>query len=210
MTKPSIDKILYIASRTVSFAFSPLLVPTYGILLAFNLSFLTILPTRTMVVVSLTTLLITGIIPLGLIQYMWKSKRVSNPGLRKRRERFWPYVMTTVCYLICMVYLMALKAPSWLWAFMLGAAISVLIVMIINKWWKISAHTTAMGGLLAMLFRIVVSAYNPMPVEGWLVVAILLTGMVGTARLLLGRHTLLQVLAGLVVGFIPVYLLSLL
>lgn len=207
---PSTDRILYIASRTVSFAFCPLLVPTYGILLAFCLSFLVILPVRTMVVVTLTTLFITGIVPFTFILFMWRKKRVGDPSLKQRRERFWPYIVTVICYLICMVYLIVLKAPVWLWGFMLGASVSLMLVSVINLRWKISAHTTAMGGLLAMLFRIVVSGYTPLPIEGWMTVAILLTGMVGTARLLLQRHTLLQVLAGLLVGFVPVYLFSLL
>lgn len=206
---PSTDKILYIVSRTVSFVFSPLLVPTYGILLAFCLSFLVILPTQTKLVVTLTTFLMTGIMPFATILLLWKSKRISEPSLRARAERKWPYIITTICYLANVAYLIFLKAPSWLWAFMLGASISLLIVMAINSRWKISAHTTAMGGLVAMLFRIAVCGYNPMPIDGVLTATILLTGMVGTARLLLQRHTLSQVLAGFVVGFIPVYLISL-
>ncbi len=207
---PSADKLLYYISRGFSFLFSPLLIPTYGIFLAFSLSYLMILPRHTMAVVTMTTFLITGILPFAAILLLWRKKRVGEPSLRNRHDRFWPYLITVGCYLGCMAYLMALRAPAWLWAFLLGAAVSLLIVMAINLRWKISAHATALGGLLAMMFRIVSNGYNPLPMEWWLTGCILVAGIVGTARILLGRHTLLQVLAGWGVGFVPVYFLSML
>ena len=201
-------RILYIASRAVSFAFSPLLIPTYGIIVAFCLSFLVLLPWRTIAVVSATTFLITGIMPFAIIFLLWRIRRVSHPALRNRRERLLPYIATICCYLGCMIYLIVLKAPVWLWSFMLGAAVSVLFVMFINLKWKISAHTTAFGGFLAMMFRIAVNGYSPFPLTGCIAVSVLIAGAVATSRLLLRRHSLLQVLSGFVVGFLSVFLIS--
>ena len=82
--------------------------------------------------------------------------------------------------------------------------------MIVNRWWKISAHAAALGGIVALLFRIVASHYALFNMNVWLSGAIIVTGMVMTARVYLGRHTLWQVLAGCANGFLCVYLLSML
>ncbi len=43
----------------------------------------------------------------------------------------------------------------------------------------------------------------------WIVGAIITAGLLGSARIWLGRHTLMQVLAGSAVGFLSVWTLSL-
>ena len=50
-----------------------------------------------------------------------------------------------------------------------------------------------------------------MPSDGilaWTVVWVLLAGILGSARVWLGRHTVGQVMAGYAVGFLSVYLLT--
>lgn len=44
----------------------------------------------------------------------------------------------------------------------------------------------------------------------WIAASIIMAGLLGSARVWLGRHTLLQVLAGTAVGFLSVWSLSLL
>lgn len=43
--------------------------------------------------------------------------------------------------------------------------------------------------------------------QGWLIATIIAAGLVGSSRLLLNRHTPMQVLAGTANGFVCVYLL---
>ena len=67
-----------------------------------------------------------------------------------------------------------------------------------------------------MLFRSVVALMvrirmEWMPSDGilaWTVVWVLLAGILGSARVWLGRHTVGQVMAGYAVGFLSVYLLT--
>ena len=82
------------------------------------------------------------------------------------------------------------------------------INIIVNRWWKISAHAAGMGGLVALMFRIIASHYALYNLNVWLSVMIIVAGMVMTSRVYLKRHTLWQVLAGFANGFICVYLLS--
>ena len=54
------------------------------------------------------------------------------------------------------------------------------------------------------------SQYALHSLDIWISVAIILTGMVMTARVYLDRHTLMQVMAGAANGFVCVWLLSML
>lgn len=197
-------------SHIVSFVFSPLLVPTYGVALAMTFSYLALAGTATRLGVTSVIFIITCIFPLLLIALLWKLGKVSDPGLNERGDRTLPYVITAASYIASMVYLGGIKAPVWMMMFFGGALLAVIICIIVNRWWKISAHMTAMGGLLALAFRIAVGGYAIRSML-WLVFALVVVcGVVATARLVLERHTLGQVTAGFVNGFVCVSGLSIL
>lgn len=200
---------IMLVSRLFSSVFSPLLVPTYGILLAFSLSVLCLLPGAVRWGVTAVVFVATCIIPMVAILALWKLKIVSDPGLNNRTERTIPYIITGLCYLACGIYLWRLHAPEWLYAFMFGGAIAVGVCIVVNRWWKISAHMAANAGLLAVVMRILSEgvAASPTAVCVWLTIVCLACGCVGTSRLILQRHTLGQVAAGTLVGFLAVYLL---
>ena len=106
-----------------------------------------------------------------------------------------------LCYLGAAAYLDHIHSPRWFIMFALGGALTCLVVLVVNRWWKISAHAAGIGGVVALIYQIHVqclSAFNLL----WVFIAtILLAGILGTSRLLLKRHTVLQVLAGFAVGF---------
>ena len=79
--------------------------------------------------------------------------------------------------------------------------------MVINRWWKISVHSAGIAGLVAMQLHLLLYDYSLPSTFAWLLVAVALAGMLGSARIWLGRHTLGQVLAGYAVGFCAVYFL---
>ena len=72
------------------------------------------------------------------------------------------------------------------------------VSLLVNIWWKISTHTAALGGVagalmaFAELFR-----FNPV---WWLCAVIMVSGVLGTARMVLRQHTLGQVVAGFLIG----------
>uniref|UniRef100_UPI00265F5FB3 phosphatase PAP2 family protein n=1 Tax=uncultured Duncaniella sp. TaxID=2768039 RepID=UPI00265F5FB3 len=74
-----------------------------------------------------------------------------------------------------------------------------------NLKWKISAHSAAMGGLAAMMFRLAASHQAVCDLNVWLSVTVVLVGLVMTARVYLQCHTLMQVLAGALNGFVCVW-----
>lgn len=197
-------------SEILSVLFSPLLVPTYGMILAAFLTILRYLPVNLLCTAVGITFVITCLIPVSVIMALFRSGMVSDPGLNERKERYLPYGAVVLCYLGCGFFFFKASAPLWLPMFFAGAALATVINVAVNYWWKISAHAAAMGGLVALLFRIVASHYALYNMNLWLSAVIILAGAVMTARVYLGRHTLWQVLAGCANGFICVYLMSML
>lgn len=194
----------------ISTVFSPLLVPTYAVWLALSVTVLAAAPAADRPKVVLGVFLLTCLMPALLIVAMWKLGFVSEPGLNKRTERTIPYLITIAGYVLAAFFLVRVNAPLWLTAFLGGAALAALISMIVNRWWKISAHMAGVGGLLGLVSAIAVGPWTITPMIWWVAVAVLVCGLTGTARLILHRHTLAQVAAGFVNGLLCVMVPALL
>ena len=192
----------------LSALFSPLLVPTYGMLFASFLTILNYLPINLLWTAIGITFVITGLVPVSAIIALFSSGVISDPGLNDRKERFIPYGIVVLCYVGCGFFFYKANAPLWLPMFFAGASVATIINVVVNKWWKISAHAAAMGGLVALVFRVVSSHYALYNMNIWLSVVVISAGLVMTARIYLERHTLWQVIAGCMNGFFCVYLLS--
>lgn len=188
--------------------FNPLLVPSYGAFLAMWFSLLVYLPAQTRWLAVLATFAITGIFPMLVIGTLYHLRRISDLGVNERKDRPIPYVVAILCYMGCAVYFYRAHAPLWLVMFFVGAGLATVVTTIVNMKWKISAHSAAMGGLVAILFRITAGGHNVIDLFPVIAVVVLLAGLVGTSRVMLGRHTLMQVLAGFANGFLCVYLCS--
>lgn len=195
-------------SQILSHIFSPLLVPTYGMILASFLSVLSVLSARVLCTTVAITFVITCVIPACGIMTMYKTGFLTDPGVNVRTERSLPYALTILCYVGCCFFLYRAGAPSWLTMFYAGGGAAALINAVVNLKWKISAHAAAMGGLVAMLFRIAAMHQSVVDLNIWISAVVVLAGAVMTARVYLQRHTLMQVIAGCANGFLCVWLLT--
>lgn len=195
-------------SQILSYIFSPLLVPTYGMILASFLSVLSVLSARVLCTTVAITFVITCVIPACGIMAMYKTGFLTDPGVNVRTERSLPYALTILCYVGCCFFLYRAGAPSWLTMFYAGGGAAVLINAVVNLKWKISAHAAAMGGLVAMLFRIATMHQSVVDLNIWISAVVVLAGAIMTARVYLQRHTLMQVIAGCANGFLCVWLLT--
>lgn len=192
-------------SRIISAIFSPILMPTYAVALGIKLTYLYTLPTLTVLSVVGWTLLFTAIVPVAGIFVMMKLGIVTDSGLNKQGERMWPYILTAACYAGCCFFLRHLHAPAWLYMFLVGGAVAGLVNMAVNFKWKISGHGAGTGGMLAFLVFLAYHGLNAWPIDGWIYAAIFVAGATGTSRLMLDRHTLMQVAAGIANGAICVW-----
>lgn len=195
-------------STAVSWLMSPLLMPVYGIVLVFMLTVYSYVPMGIKLGFTLIVAGVTIILPMLTVLLLKRLGMVDDLGLNGRKERTIPYLITILCMGGTGVFLAMKGFPLWVVMFYAGGALAGLIEVIINNWWKISAHGAGVAGLVAMLVRM---SHTPMvnpDVLTWLIVAVACAGLTGSARLWLGRHTLGQVLAGYAVGFCSVYFLT--
>lgn len=195
-------------STFLSWALVPLLMPVYGILLAFHLSILHFAPMQTKVVLTAIVAGLNVLIPAMIVYLLKCFGFVKDIGLNGQKERLIPYIITILCMGGTSLYLFTKSAPSWLVMFYAGGVAGGLINMLVNFRWKISAHSAGIAGVVALLIRIMHSSVPQPGVVVWLMVAIGLSGLLGSARVWLGRHTVWQVLAGYVVGFCSVFFLT--
>lgn len=195
-------------SHLLSWVFTPLLMPVYGLILAFGLSILDVAPMGMRVVFTLITAGICVVVPMLLIVLLKKMGIVEDLGLNGQKERLIPYIITTVCFGVTAWFMSSKGAPMWLSMFFAGGALGSLLNLLINFSWKISAHAAGIAGIVALLIRIEKDGSPEPELFFWLLTSIILTGLLGSARVWLGRHTVWQVLAGYAIGFCCVFFLT--
>ena len=111
-----------------------------------------------------------------------------------------------VCYMSAMFVLSDKAGVDAARRFFLGPAIIMVLLTVITSRWKISTHTTAPGAAAALFLAITNAGYGVM--TGGVLFTIVIAGLLGSARIATGQHTLSQVTVGFLLGFF-VMLLSL-
>ena len=98
--------------------------------------------------------------------------------------------------------------PFWFVSLLLGACVALIIALVINFFWKISAHMLGIGGLLGGIMGIAqIHMMNPY----WaFIIVFIIAGLLGTSRIFLRKHTPMQVYAGFCLGFACTFSASLL
>ncbi len=191
-----------IAAQILSILLYPMLIPTYAVGLAcLAVHHYTLpLPPAYVAVALIGTFFLTCCIPLSVILLLIKQKAITDIYLRNPQERHTPYLYSFfACCFWCYFLHDPLHLPHIIIALAIASTLVLLVVMIITRWWKISAHLAFIGSLLAAV--IAYSWYisiNPL----WIITTLLiLTLLLMYARIYLKQHTTAQVLAGFTLGF---------
>lgn len=121
------------------------------------------------------------------------------PEIKDRRV---PFLITTGYFLFTTWFLFQRTEidPVLLWA-MGVITTSVVVLTIISFFWKMSAHMTGLGGLLAIVM-VLGSKYPNFEVLYPLLGTLVLCGVVASSRLFLQAHRPLEIYGGLLVGFL--------
>ncbi len=148
----------------------------------------------------------TFVAPTAVILYMYRFGIITSLHVENLLERRWPYLITVIIYGIS-TYLFGWQfqpisnlAPQI--ALILGCVtVSLLVVALVSLFWKISAHATGMGGAMGIVGAFYIQ-YND-PIFYWaLLIVILITGLLLSARLRLNAHNLKQIFAGFLTGLV--------
>ncbi|MFK8103541.1 MAG: hypothetical protein AB8G15_13490 [Saprospiraceae bacterium] len=167
------------------------------------------------IILILIIFLSTFFIPFFSVLMLKFLDFIESLEMQQRSDRTVPYIITAVIYLSIFRYLLHFpKVPEAYKSFVLGSIIGLFIAFFINLFSKISAHAVGMGGLLGMIvITMLLFSYDGfalnlgslgifyMSTHSLLIITILLTGIVGTSRMILNAHNLQDLYGGFLVGF---------
>lgn len=145
----------------------------------------------------------TCILPMLAVAIMALNPKF-NTAMSENRDRILPLATSSIFYYLGFLLLSKLRAVPDFKIFMVATVLVIVALLIISFKWKISIHMAAIGGLTGTMFALSFrSGVNPVyPI----LIVVLVSGLVGTARLLLKKHNVLQIVAGYVLGFTILYI----
>lgn len=141
----------------------------------------------------------TALIPMLAVGVMKLTGHIQSILLQEQEERNIPYLVTAIMYLFDYYFLSHLHSAAPIRAYLLACACIVVLVVIINHFYKISVHAASLGALAGIVVTLV-------PFANWdlrwmLIPVVVITGITLSARLFLLAHSKLQLLWGWVLGF---------
>ncbi len=155
---------------------------------------------------SLLLLIFVGTfgVPALLIYYLYRSGYVQTLHLTTLADRRLPFFLTAFVYAFLTflfgfrMALISTVAPEI--AVLLGSiTLSILLVGLISLYWQISAHSVGISGVAGIIAGVMLK-FSQTDLFLPLLLSVLLTGFVGTARLRLNAHTPAQIGAGVLLG----------
>lgn len=199
-------------ARICSTVFHPLIVGTLGIFLSLYYSYMSMLGLEYILKITSVILILTIAIPSLGVLLLYKTKRITSVGLVNREERTLPYILFFVFYLAATIFLWWSNLRGMQFGFFVGGLIAIMVDVLVNRWWKISVHMTAIGAITGLIFVMSYMQYIMYAevIPYLQVISILASGALGTSRILLRRHTIGQVCCGFINGFVWVFLASML
>jgi len=189
-------------AKIFSVLFHPLLMTSLGLLIMFNSgTSLAVVQPEVKRISMIVVFLFTCIFPLGMIIMLYLSKMIQDLEVSARQERVLPISLSIILLLFTFFVIRGIpqlvKGHN---AYLLSPVIGMLFILIVNRFMKPSIHMLGLGGVLGMLLIIMV--FYGAPLQLLFVLAILATGITGTARLILKLHTPRELLTGFLMGFL--------
>lgn len=124
---------------------------------------------------------------LAFIHRRVRSGVYADSQVSVREQRHIVYAVGVCCTAVYALVVFSLGGPPELQATLMGLFVAGLVAMTINSFSKVSIHTGGMAGLVTVL--IIFFGRGALP-------ALLLVPLVGWSRVMLGRHTIRQVVTG--------------
>ncbi len=144
----------------------------------------------------------TCILPLLTVSLMALNPRF-DINMPKSTDRIIPQLAASVFYYFGFVLLGRISIFPVLKLFMLASILVIIALLLISFKWKISIHMATMGSLAGTFFALSFrKGMNPVYA---LLVIVVVSGLVGTARLAQNKHDIWQIVAGYVLGFLILY-----
>ena len=199
------DKTMLRVARITSIVFTPFSIPFLAFLVLFLFSYLRIIPILYKGIVLGIVYCFTILTPTITIFLFRKINGFARQELSERKKRYVPILLTIISYVFCLLMMRKLNIPWYMTGIIFVSLVISIICILVNLKWKLSEHMAGMGGIIGGLVSFsALFSYNPVV---WLCLFILIAGILGSARIVLGHHTLGEVLSGFVVGLVCSFLI---
>jgi membrane-associated phospholipid phosphatase len=140
---------------------------------------------------AVITLFFLSLGPFIYILIAVRVGKISDVDVSRRTERAGPFLFGISSVLAGWLVLILLHGPENLQTLLFITAVSGIVMMVTTLWWKISIHSSSMGGVATILTAFYGAVMLP---------TFLLLILVSWSRVVLRRHTVSQVIAGSLVS----------
>lgn len=134
-----------------------------------------------------------AVAPLGFIGYLRSREKITAYDVPVKEQRTRPYLVSVGIYSLGLLLLNVLDASIFVQALMWCYAANTSVLTLVNRFWKVSAHTMGIAG--AMTALILVCGKSILPFFALVV-------LVAWARVTLKSHTIPQVVVGGLMGMV--------
>jgi len=187
-------------SRIISGIAHPMLMPLYCIYLIFHSNtFLDFTPVTLVKAIYMIVFITTILLPVSCLPLLKSYSFISSYGLTERKDRMIPLALAILSYLLGFYLLLKLPGSNIFARLQLAGTISLVLLLIISYWWKISLHMAGIGGLCALIFTFSIRFSTSL--RTLFMAALLAAGFLAYSRLKLNLHKPNQIYLGFLLGF---------
>ena len=193
-----------ILAQVFSVVFHPLFIPFYviGFLINYHPSYFSGFSFYSKFEIMRSVFVNTIIFPAFALVVMKGLGFVKSILLYTQQDRIGPYLANMIFYfwMARVFFNFKPELTPVLAVFMTGVFLTTAIALIANIFSKISMHAIGCGGMLGIF--IIIMNSNSMLMTWPLSIALLITGLVCTSRLIVSNHTPKEIYQGLAVGLV--------
>ena len=193
MNKPLAIALSYLAH--------PALIPMLGVAFILLLS-PHYISSSVFLIVMLHVFLGTYFFPLVLALALKRMGLLSSLRMAEPSERKLPYITAGLFYYITAHSLRDYPLPEAVTGYLLAGVVILAVALVLLSFTKISIHTAGMGAFVAL--TLFLSYYYGVDLLPVLIISLILTGLLATARLYLDAHTPFEVYSGFLIGMLSV------
>jgi hypothetical protein len=196
--------VVSILAHVFSVVFHPLFIPFYVVLFLLNYhpSYFSGFSNSAKFKLLSTLTINTILFPAFSLLVMKGLGFIKSIMLHTQQDRIGPYLANMIFYfwMAWVFFKFQPDLPPVLPSFMTGIFLTTAIALVANIFYKISIHAIGCGGMLG--FFIIIMNTNSMLMTWPLSIALLITGLVSTSRLIVSDHTQKEIYMGLLVGLV--------
>jgi len=197
------NSIIKFTAHLFSWIFHPLFIPLYVtfFLLYIHPYAFVALSEKLKVFKFLFVIINTAVFPGISVFLMWRLKLTKSIFLRTQKERIIPYAATMIFYFWAWYVSRSQQSNHEIFTgFLLGSFLTVIAAWMANIYFKISMHALAMGGMLFFIFLVSFSGEGSSGL--YPAVALLIAGIICTARMIVSDHRPAEIYLGLIAGIL--------